>query len=272
MSPGAAFDPDPAARALIAARAARQPAGPLPAAIAPRDAAEGVAVQVAIATHLGALPPAGFKIGGTTRRMQEYLGLSGPDGGFMVRDGLHANGTALPWAAFRSAGVECELAVRLGADLLPGPCTAADAAGAVADLFAGIEIVENRYGRPPAGDIAALGTPTLIADQFYHAAAVLGEGPDADGRWRDLDLAAIPGRIEVDGVLRGEGVGADLLGHPMAALAWLAASPLAAAFGGLRAGQVVMLGSVTPPIWLDGPCEATVTFAGLAPVRLRFTA
>ena len=53
--------------------------------------------------------------------------------------------------------------------------------------------------------------------------------------------------------MRGEGVGADLMGHPLNCLAWLAGSSVAAAFGGLQAGQVVMLGSVTPPIWLTGP-------------------
>ena len=53
----------------------------------------------------------------------------------------------------------------------------------------------------------------------------------------------------------------------MRGLAWLASSALAAAFGGLKAGQVIMLGSVTPPIWLDGPGAARVEFAGLAAVE-----
>ncbi len=45
----------------------------------------------------------------------------------------------------------------------------------------------------------------------------------------------------------------------------------AEAFGGLRAGQVVFLGSVTPPIWLDGPCEVVVEFDTLGRVEARFT-
>ena len=39
----------------------------------------------------------------------------------------------------------------------------------------------------------------------------------------------------------------------------------------LRAGQVVFLGSVTPPIWLDGPCEVLVEFDTLGKVALSFT-
>ena len=46
---------------------------------------------------------------------------------------------------------------------------------------------------------------------------------------------------------------------------------MAEAFGGLKAGQVVMLGSVTPPVWLTGPATVTVEFAPLPPVQLRLS-
>ncbi len=150
--------------------------------------------------------------------------------------------------------------MRLGHDLPPGPCTRAAAAAAVDRLAAAIELVENRYA-----DIAALGTPTLIADQVYHRAAVIGP-PVAD--WSARDPAALEGRMMVDGVLRDSGLGAELLGDPIACLAWLAGSAVAAAFGGLRAGQWVMLGSVTPPVWLDGPAGIAVAFTDLPEVRL----
>lgn len=257
-----------AAGALLAARRAGRPAGPLPPGLAPRDEAEGNALQLAYAQLVGANPPAGFKIGATTKRMQEYLGLSRPAVGFMAAAGLHAGPAALPFAGFRGVGVECEIGVRLAADI-PHGSHGMDAVGAaVGEVFAAIEIVENRYGPPPAGDLKAVGTATLIADQVYHAGAVLGR-PAAG--WRTLDLAAVAGRIGVDGHERGAGHGADLLGHPLQALAWLAGSDAAGVFGGLRAGQVMMLGSVTPPIWLDGPCEVQVTFDGLGTVVLRLT-
>jgi len=262
------FDPEPAAEALLLARQARRPAGPLPAAIGPRTLEEGVAVQLALAKRMGAWPPGGFKIGATTQRMQAYLGLDGPAGGFMPKGGLHASGVTLPWSDFSGLGVECEIAVELGADLPAGPCDAARAAASVGKLFAGIELVENRYGPPPAGDLKAVGTPTLVADQVFHGAAVLGAPP---ANWRSLDLAAIPGRLLVDGAERGAGVGAELLGHPLNALAWLAGSWVAKAFGGLRQGQVIMLGSVCPPVWLDGPCTVTVAFVGLPEVTVRLT-
>ena len=159
--------------------------------------------------------PGGFKIGATAKRMQEYLGLSGPAAGFMATGGLHRSGASLRFADFQRPGVECELAVRLGHDLPPGPCTRAQAAEAVGELMAGIELVENRYT-----DLGLVGTPTMIADQVYHAAAIVGE--PSIGDWRDLDVATLRGRLIVDGQQRDEGVGADLMGHPLNCLAWLA--------------------------------------------------
>lgn len=251
-----------AARMILEARRGRHILAPLGAA-APMTPAEGYAVQHAVAEALGAIPPAGFKIGATTRQMQEYLGLPHPAAGFVPRGSLNADGFTAPYSSFLGLGVECEVGVRLARDLPFGPTTRAEAEAAVADVFPAIEIVEKRYG-----DLAVLGTPTLVADQVFHASGVLG-APCAD--WRALDLGAMRGELFVDGASRGGGHGRDLLGHPFEALAWLAGSGAAEAFGGLLAGQVIWLGSVTPPIWLDGPCEVRVAFEGLGAVNARFT-
>jgi 2-keto-4-pentenoate hydratase len=254
------------AAAVLSARRRGPPYAPLAAEVAPRTLAEGLAAQVALARMLDADPPAGFKIGATAAGMRAYLGLEHPLAGFMPREGLVESGAVLPWPG-APIGVECEIGVRLAHDLPPGPCDAARAAAAVADVFAAIEIVENRYGPPPAGDLKTVGPGGLLADQVFHRGGVLGKPA---GDWRALDLAAVPGRMRVDGQEMGHGTGADLLGHPMAALAWLAGSAEAAAFGGLRAGQVVLLGSVTPPIWLEGPCAVEVTFMGLGEASVAF--
>lgn len=260
----APFDAERAAQALIAARRTRRVLDRLPSEAAPRDLAEGIATQVAVARLSGIQIPAGFKIGATARRMQDYLGLPGPLAGFIAEAGLHGSGSTLSIAPFLHPGVECELAVVLAHDLAPGPCSDAQAAAAIGELMAGIEIVENRYG-----PLDVLGTPTLVADQVFHAGAVLGAPYPA---WRNLDLRALGGSVSVNGEERGVGRGADLLGDPITALAWLAASDEAAAFGGLRAGQVVMLGSVCPPVWLEGlakiPVEIAVRFPPLPTVIL----
>jgi 2-keto-4-pentenoate hydratase len=257
-----AFDALPAAEALRQIRQNRVVVAPLPAGIAPQTETEGAAVQVALARLVGAMPPAGFKIGATGKRMQVYLGVDAPIAGFMRDDDIHHGHAELHFADFIKPGVECEVAVRLARDLPPGPCSFAQALAAVDTFFAGIEIVENRYG-----DLKALGTPTLLADQMYHCAAVIGDRPAAD--WRGLEIGALHGRISLDDGSGDEGVTSDLLGHPLNGLAWLAGSAEAAAFGGLKAGQVVMLGSVTPPVWLSGPATVTVSFPPLPAVTVR---
>ena len=143
------WDAEPAAALLLAHRQAGLAAGPLPAGMAPATEDDGVAVQLALARLMQADPPAGFKIGATAARMQAYLGLSGPAGGFMPRAGIHESGAVLPWSAFRGPGVECEIGVRLAHDLPPGQYAATQAATAVETVFAAIEVVDNRYGPPP---------------------------------------------------------------------------------------------------------------------------
>ena len=263
VGPGTMTDGSPgqAASLLLAARrGTRRLLDRLPDGVHPTTMQEGIAAQVALAGLQGAARPAGFKIGATAQSMRDYLGLAGPAAGFMTSAGLHASGSTLSFSGFLRPGVECELAVHLAHDLSPGPCTPEQAAAAVDRVMAAIEIVENRYT-----DLAAFGAPAMIADQVFHAAAVLGQ---PDPHWRALNLEGVHGHITVNGTRRGEGFGRDLLGSPMQALAWLAGSAEAAAYGGLRAGQVIMLGSVCPPVWLDGPSRIDVTFAPLEPVFL----
>jgi 2-keto-4-pentenoate hydratase len=257
-----AFDPVPAATALRQIRQDRVVVSPLAGDIAPKTKAEGAAVQYALAALAGAVPPSGFKIGATGKRMQAYLGVDAPIAGFMRPEDVYQTHADLRFADYIKPGVECEVAVRLVRDLPSRPCSLEQALAAVGDFFAAIEIVENRYG-----DLKELGTPTLLADQMYHCAAVVGEHGGTD--WRRLDVATLRGRIAVDNGTADEGVTSDLLGHPVNGLAWLAGSSEAAAFGGLKAGPVVLLGSVTPPVWLNGPGVVTVTFPPLPVVTVR---
>ena len=70
----AAFDPARTAAALLGHRRAREVLRALPPGAAPRSLEQGVAAQVALARAVGAVPPAGFKIGATAQGMQQYLG------------------------------------------------------------------------------------------------------------------------------------------------------------------------------------------------------
>lgn len=247
---------------ILAARRERRPLA-IPPADRPADLDAAYALQRRLAREMGEDPPAGWKIGATTTAMQAYLSLPHPCAGFAPRSGLREGHGEFRFADYVRPGVECEIGVRLRRGLAPGAHPRDALSDAVEHVFAAIEVVDSRYD-----DFAALGAPTLIADQVFHAGGVTGH--PASG-WPGLDLAGARGRVSVDGTVRGEGVGADLLGHPLDALGWLADSGAAHAFGGLRAGQVVFLGSVTPPIWLEGPCRVTVAFDVLGEVTATFS-
>ena len=218
----------------------------LPAACRPADLADAYRIQQDLHAALeaggrGAL--GGCKIGCTTPVMQRYLGIDHPCAGGIFSDTIHHTGARLRHADYRRPGVECEIAVRLGAALpaAGAPYATATVAPTVGAVMAAIEIVDDRYV-----DYGSLDAPTLIADDFFGAGCILG-APVHD--WQDIDLAAVSGTMAVNGATVGAGVGGDILGSPLAALVWLA-NDRAGRGDGLAAGDVVMLGSVVKTYWM----------------------
>jgi 2-oxo-3-hexenedioate decarboxylase/2-keto-4-pentenoate hydratase len=255
-----------AAAVIRDARLSRRPLVPLPEADRPRDEADGYAVQEALHTLLQAAglgPVAGHKIGCTTPVMQAYVGIESPCAGGVLAATVHEGRARLRHADYVRVGAECEIAVRLGADLAPGdaPFDRARVAGAVDACLAAMELVDDRYR-----DFRALGAPTLIADDFFNAGCVLGP---AVTRWRELDLPGLVGSTHLNGAEVGRGEGRAVMGHPLEALAWLA--NLRARLGlGLRAGELVLLGSVVETRWLAPGDHVRVTIDGLGAVEARF--
>jgi 2-keto-4-pentenoate hydratase len=112
-----------------------------------------------------------------------------------------------------------------------------------------------------------MGAPTLVADDFFAAGCVLG---DAVSRTRAPDLLGVTGRAIINGKKAGQGTGADVLGHPHNALAWLA-NHLAAEGKGLHAGQIVLTGSVVKTVWLNAGDKVKMELSGLGNVSVTFT-
>ncbi|WP_225770859.1 2-keto-4-pentenoate hydratase [Inquilinus sp. Marseille-Q2685] len=217
----------------------------LPEALRPPDLAAARRLQDAVHERLSARlgPRAGWKIGCTTPVMPRFLGIPEPCEGGIFQANVQESPGRFPAAAHPRVGVECEIAVRIGRDLPPGEHGRDALEAAVESVLPAIEVVDDRYA-----DFAALGAPTLLADDFFQAGCVLGP-PVAD--WRSLDLAALSGRMWVDGAEAGHGHGRDVLGHPLNALAWLAGT-LARRGRGLVAGEIVLLGSLVQTQW-PGP-------------------
>ncbi len=254
-----------AAKAIASARRARTPLQPLDPAIAPRDEAEGYRIQDAVHAVLASEtgPLVGYKIGCTSEVMQRYLGIPHPCGGGVFARGVHASGVSLRHGDYVRVGVECEIAVRLARDLTAtaGRFTADSVADAIDAYHPAIEIVDDRYA-----DWRSIGAPTLIADDFFAAGCVLGV---AVPRTAGPNLLEVTGIALINGVEVGRGSGADVLGHPHAALAWLA-NHLAAQRKILRAGQIVMTGSLVQTVWLKAGDRVAMQLSGLGTVAAEF--
>ena len=256
-----------AADLLCAARLARRRLGRLPEDCQPADQAAAYAVQDALHAALtaaghGAL--AGHKIGCTTPVMQRFLRIPNPCAGGVFAPTVQHLAAEFRHSAFLHVGVECEIAVRLAHDLpaARAPYDRDTVGAAVGACMAAIEVVDDRYE-----DYRALDVPTLIADDFFNAACVLGVPVAA---WRDLDLAALRGRMSINGADVGTGRGGDILGHPLEALAWLA-NALVARGSCLESGEFVLLGSVVETRWVGAGDRVEVEIEGLGSARARFT-
>lgn len=238
----------------------------IPAADAPQSIDDGYALQAVLHENIkksGNGYLAGWKIGATTASMQSYLGVDGPAYGRIVNYNIYPSDAELPATGFVNPGIECEIAVRIG-DVSTAGVHSRDSVVEIIDaVLPAMEIVENRYG-----NFLARNTPTLIADDFFHKACVIGnEVLD----WQDIDLAAISGRTSIDGVNKGTGVGADVMGHPLEAVAWLS-NTLSAHSVTLKKGQVILTGSVAPVIWLESfPCFAEIELGDLGRVTATLT-
>jgi 2-keto-4-pentenoate hydratase len=256
---------------LVAANAiasARRGCAPLPgfsADQAPQDEVEGYEIQRAVRDLLlpqfGAM--VGYKIGCTSAVMQQYLGIPHPCAGSVFAKGVHESGARLRAGDFVRVGVECEIAVRLGRDLAASqaPFTADTVAQAIEAYLPAIELVDDRYV-----DWQTIGAPTLVADDFFAAGCVLGTSV---ARSAAPDLLDVVGRAGINGVEVGHGTGADVLGHPHNALAWLA-NHLAAGGDSLYAGQLVLTGSLIKTVWLNAGDEVMMDLSGLGAVHAAF--
>jgi 2-keto-4-pentenoate hydratase len=254
-----------AAKTIAASRRDRTPLEPLAGDAAPQTEAEGYLIQDALhgllTADLGAR--VGYKIGCTSPVMQEYLDIPHPCSGGVFAKGVHQSRASLSTKDFVRVGVECEIAVRLARDLLPteAPFTAEWVGEAVEAYLPAIEIVDDRYAKWETMD-----APTLVADDFFAAGCVLGK-PVA--RSAAPNLLAVVGRALINGVEAGQGTGADVLGHPHNALAWLA-NHLAADGKGLRGGEIVLTGSLIKTVWLKAGDKVVMELKGLGKVEATF--
>lgn len=251
------------ARALFEARRGRAPIPPLSETVDGLTIADAYGIQQAFVEQLRSDDGStivGYKLGLTSRPMQELLGVDQPDFGPVLSSMVHDDGIALEVDRFIAPRIEAEIAVVLDRDLRGPGVTAWQAGQAIGGAVAALEVVDSRIAH---WRITIVDT---IADLASSAAIVLGTRlVPLDG----FDLRWIGMVIRRGGVVEATGAGAAALGNPVGAVAWLA-NTLAAYDVTLEAGHVVMTGSLHGAFSVDAGDVVRAEFDRLGTVATRF--
>ena len=206
------------------------------------------------------------KIGLTSKVMQDAVGITEPDHGVIYDDMFYGHGDTIPFDRFIAPRIEVELAFVLGADLRGPGCTLDDVLHATEYLTPAVEILDARFQMtdPDSGSTRTI--VDTIADNAADAGIVVGAqrfGP------RELDLPWVCAVLRRNGVIEESGVAAAVLDHPANGIVWLT-DRLARHDVGLRAGELLLAGSFTRPIWVRRGDEFVADYGPLGTIEFRF--
>jgi 2-keto-4-pentenoate hydratase len=201
----------------------------------------------------------GWKVGLTDRTLQRRLGLAGPFVGPLTLATALAPGVPHSLAGGTRVGVEPEVAIHLGAPV-PAGAPPAVAAAAIVGLAPALEVVDLDR---PLDDVER-----LVACNSFHRAFLVGP---TDPARAGGSLAGVLFRTARNGETIGEGAVADAVGDPSALVASVAGL-LAAAGEALVAGDWILSGAFTRPIWVAPGDVVSVDLGPLGALTLVTTA
>ncbi|MFE6760808.1 2-oxo-hepta-3-ene-1,7-dioate hydratase [Streptomyces sp. NPDC057689] len=183
----------------------------------------------------------GRKIGLTSKAMQAATGISEPDYGVMFDDTVWDNGAIVPFDDFSNIRIEVELAFLLKAPLEGPHCTVFDVLRATEYVVPALEILNSHL------ELEGRTIVDTIADNAAYGGLVLGGTPVAPDA---VDLRWISALLYRNETIEETGVAAGVLNHPAAGVAWLA-NKLHQHGTALAAGELVLAGSFTRPLWVS---------------------
>ncbi|WP_066906588.1 2-oxo-hept-4-ene-1,7-dioate hydratase [Millisia brevis] len=202
----------------------------------------------------------GRKIGLTSKVMQAATGITEPDYGAILDDMVFENGSVIEHDRFSNVRIEVELAFVLGAPLDGPHATVFDVLRATEYVVPALEILSSRI------DMAGRTIVDTISDNAAMGGLVHGGNPTPptaiDLRW----VAALLYRNET---IEESGVAAAVLNHPATGVAWLA-NKLFAHGDRLEAGEIVLAGSFTRPMWVHPGDTVLADYGSMGTVSCRF--
>jgi 2-keto-4-pentenoate hydratase len=222
------------------------------------DSASAYAVQDSVARALGSM--GGWKVGAAGPAAE-------PGCAPLPATGIFQSGAALLGPPWRMRGVEVEVAIRLGHDLIPhpgetGPLKPARIFEAIDTVLPAVEVIESRLA-----DWRESTPLAQLADLQNHGGLVVGSPSPIDPR--DIDLRTVEAYLAFDGQpvasTRGANAAADIW-RLVGWLAWHCAQRGAP----LRAGQIITTGSCSGMLFAPEGALVQAQLAGIGQVELRF--
>ncbi|TSD86110.1 4-oxalocrotonate decarboxylase [Mycobacterium sp. KBS0706] len=180
------------------------------------------------------IPVRGYKIGLTSKTMQELVNSKEPDFSAITEDLFFDENNPIEASRFITPFAEMEIAFVLN-NRLEGPgILPVDVIRATDFVLPAIEICDFRVAYNPAMTIV-----DTVADLAACGGVILGANPRTLDQ---LELGKVKGAVYRDSVKETEGEASAVLGHPINAVAWLA-NKLAQFGVALDAGQTILSGS-----------------------------
>lgn len=200
----------------------------------------------------------GYKVGLTNIAAREKMGMPDSFYGYLLESMLLESGCELRMDAFIEPKIESEICFKLAKDIQGKGLTVDDVVNATEAVSASFEICDARIKG------WACRYSDYFADNGLACRVVLA------GTWhpvKDVDLRNETVQLHRNGEKIAGGRGELCMGHPAKAVAWLAGK-LADRGKGLKAGQIVMTGTLTPITPMERGVAYLSRFLTLGSVRI----
>ncbi len=203
----------------------------------------------------------GKKIGVTSKAVQNMLGVYQPDFGYLTDKMVY--GSDMPISKhLTQAKAEGEIAFRLKKDLIGPGISNADVIAATECVMPCFEVVDSRI------ENWNIKIQDTVADNASCGLFVVNEDAAVDPR--DIDLATCGMVVTKNGKTLSLGAGAAALGSPVNCVAWLA-NTLGRFDIPLKAGEIILSGSLVPLEAVEPGDEMTVSIGGMGSCSVKFS-
>jgi 2-oxo-hept-3-ene-1,7-dioate hydratase len=257
-----------AAQALFDAEQSRAQIGLLSKAHPDWTLDDAYAVQAALVKKKRAsgLKQIGWKIGLTSKAMQDALKISTPDSGILFDDMLFADGATIPKGRFIQPRIEAEIAFVMKQDLTIKSPIRADVLAATDRVVASLEILDTRILRVDPETQATRTIIDTVSDNAANAGIVLSTTTHDPAA---VDLRWVGAIVKRNGEVEETGLGAGVLDDPVTGIIWLA-NRLATLDQHIKAGDVVLSGSFIRPIEASHGSTIEADFGTFGTVAVKF--